>query len=243
MAHLVRTGWTCPECSRTFARQHQWHSCIELSLETALATASDHAVSLYRAFEDTMRTCGPFRIHPQKTRIAFINTMTFASARLARRWIDVMLITAEPIDDRRIRTLECYGPTTFTNGVRIAEIDDLDAAFRRWACDSLRRGSQETHEPAAHVEALVGRPLELVVVPLRGEVVDADGVLVVRIPRYAADVFQAHPSVGVRLIGHDVRGLVEAGDDRWWVRLPPQTLESLGLGAGDGVDVTLRADL
>lgn len=32
--------WTCPECARTFANTHQWHSCIELTLEEKLAEAS-----------------------------------------------------------------------------------------------------------------------------------------------------------------------------------------------------------
>jgi hypothetical protein len=73
-------------------------------LEAKLAAASDHVVDLCRELHAAMSACGQFRIHPQKTRIAFISTMTFAGARLARRWMDVSLITPEPIDDPRIRS-------------------------------------------------------------------------------------------------------------------------------------------
>ena len=233
--------WTCPECSRTFANNNQWHSCIQLSLDAKLAAASDHAVGLYRHVEAALAACGDFRIHPQKTRIAFISNMTFASVRLARRWIDISLIAPEPIDDPRIRTLECYGSTSFGHGLRIAEPEDLTDDVREWLCISLRRGDQVTLDPAALVEPLTGRPLELVMVPLRCKVIERSGTLAVAIPRYAAEVFEAHPAVQAKVARQNTSGIVEARADGWWVSFQHGTLESLGLGVGDSTDVFLQA--
>jgi hypothetical protein len=116
-------------------------------LEAKLAAASDHVVDLCRELHAAMSACGQFRIHPQKTRIAFISTMTFAGARLARRWMDVSLITPEPIDDPRIRSWS-YGPTSFAQGLRIAEVKDLDADVREWLCISLRRSDPAHRGPS-----------------------------------------------------------------------------------------------
>lgn len=235
--------WTCPACSRSFVNRHQWHSCVELSLDAALADASDRAVALYGAVAAAIGDCGVARVHPQRTRIAFISSMTFASVALARRWVDVTLITESPIDDPRIRSLECYGPTSFAHTVRLVEVTDLDDDVRRWLCRSLRRGDRTTLDPTADVEPLAGRPLELVTVPLRCELVRRDGRLALRIPRYAADVFAAHPEVVARIGRDHVGGRVRRGGGGWSVDIPVGTLEAAGLGEGEMVDAFLRADL
>ncbi len=235
--------WTCPQCGRTFANRHQWHSCIQLSLSAVLAGASEQSAELYRRFEAAVAACGPFRIHPQKTRIAFISTMTFASARLARRWVDISLITSEPIDDPRIRGLDCYGPTSFGHTLRIAEPGELDADVRAWLCAARRRGARETLDPAAHVQPLVGRPLELVRVPLRCVASRADDTVALAVPRYAAEVFQLHPAVVARLAGQQIPGVVAWSAEGPRLLLDTARAGDQGIADGDAVDVFLRADL
>lgn len=236
--------WTCRECGRRFANKHQWHSCIELSVESALAGATDQAQRLYDAVRQAVSECGPFRIHPQKTRLSFITTMTFAGVKLARRWVDVSFITAEPIDDVRIRSIECYGPTSFGHSVRIHDVEQLDSNLRAWLCRSWRRGNQETLDPDAHVTPITGHALGLVVVPLRVRVVEHGDDLAVKIPRYAAEVFADHPNTRARIARATLPGTIEAADDRWLFRpLQRHGLRELGFGAGDPVDAFLRADL
>ncbi len=235
--------WTCRSCGRQFANKHQWHSCVKLSLESALAGASDHARQLYHATERVVAACGPFRIHPQKTRIAFVTTMTFAGVKLARRWVDVSFITAEPIDDIRITRLECYGPTSFGHTIRIRDTEQLDSTVSAWLCESWRRGNQESLDPDAHVRPLGGRALELVIVPLRTFVVEHGEDLVLKLPRYAAEIFAAHPTAQARIAKHVVHGLIEAAEDQWRFRPLGPGLRESGLGRGDAVDVSLRAAL
>jgi hypothetical protein len=92
---------------------------------------------------------GDFRIHSQKTRIAFISRMSFASVKLARRWVDLAFIMPNPIDDPRIRRIELYGPTSFSHHVRLGEVEQVDRAVRGWLAEALRRGDQETLNPRA----------------------------------------------------------------------------------------------
>ncbi len=231
--------WTCPECGRTFVNRNQWHSCVPLTIEEALADASDLAVELYQAIETALEECGEFRVHPQKTRIAFISVMTFAGVRLARRWVDLSFITPRPIDRPRIRSLVCYGPTSFGHDVRVARAVEVDDELEQWLCMALRRGDQESLDPTASVEPLTGRSLELVRVPLAIEVSVGTAIA---IPRYAAEVFEACESVIVRRGGADAPAWVEGGDHPRLIG-PPGWLERLELSLDDRADITLRADV
>ncbi len=229
--------WTCPACRRRFANTNQWHACTDLSVDEHLAGRSELAVSLYRAVEQAVADCGTFRVHAQQTRIAFIETMTFGGVKLARGWVDVSFITPQPIDDPRIRRLEVYGPTSFGSTIRLSALDELDADVRHWLCDAYGRGTQETLDPGAEVEPLVGHALAVAVVPLASRVT-ADGHL--HIPAWAAACLSEAPSLDARLEGdHHTAHLVDTGDGQA-IGLDGDVLAALGLGEGDRVDVVLR---
>lgn len=228
--------WTCPDCGRQFANRKQAHSCVTITLDEHLAV-SPAAVELYEAVAAALRDCGEYRIHPQKTRIAFITTMTFASVRLAQRWVDLGLITPEPIEDNRIAKVDLYGPTSFASELRLRSIADVDADVREWLCIAYERGLQETLDTAAMVEPVTGLTLERLRVPLASTVVPHGDDLALALPRYAMDVFGAHPAVRVRIKGETLDG--EITEDGALI----VDVASLGLGEGDPVDVTLRADV
>ncbi|MDH3249478.1 MAG: DUF5655 domain-containing protein [Acidimicrobiia bacterium] len=234
--------WTCSECGRTFLNSHQWHSCIDLALEEKLETATGRAVAMYRVVEAAVRRCGEFRIHPQKSRIAFISVMTFAGVRLANDWVDVSFIAPTPIDDEKIRSVTCYGPTSFAHTVRIADAADVDDRVCEWLCIAKRRGDQDTLDPQAMVEPVTGRVLDRLSVPVRAEVVTRAGRLVLKPPRYALDVFELQPALQASVRGDVIDATAEFSDGDGWIDCDP-ALEHVGLGEGDLVDVTLRAAL
>ncbi len=235
--------WTCPTCGRRFANVNQWHSCGKAELDEILAGHTDHAVGIYRAVESALAGAGDFRIHPQKTRIAFISRMSFASVKLARRWVDLAFIVPYPIDAPRIRRIELYGPTSFGHHLRLEEVDQVDREVRGWLAEALRRGDQETLDSRARVEPVVGRPLEIMIVPLRTRVLRYGDELALRLPRYAAEAFDAHRPVDARIAGTHLSGRVEptpAGDI---LVFDHAELGRLGLGEGDDTDAFLTADL
>ena len=228
--------WTCPDCGRQFANRNQAHSCVTITIEEYLADASPLAVELYEAVEAAVRECGVVRVHPQRTRVAFINTMSFAAIRLARRWVDLSLITPTPIDDRRIRRVELFGPTSFGNQIRLESLDDLDADVRDWLCVAYARGLRETLDPTAPVAPVTGDTLERLRVPLASKVVAHGDRLAVSLPRYAVQAFAVHRAVMVQVAGRKVKGEIDESG------VLIVDLGGSGLGQGDPVDITLTAD-
>lgn len=238
----MRDLWECAECGRRFVNPRQWHSCGNPELDEILAAASDEAAAIYEAVEKALRDAGDFRVHPQKTRIAFISRMTFGGVRLARRWADLSFIVERALDDPRIRRIELYGPTSFGHEVRLTGPEAVDDDVRGWLALALRRGDQETLDSRAPVEPAVGRTLEVLLVPLRSRVIGHDSGLALHLPRFAAEVFDAHPQVLARIGGHRYPGTVAEVDGGGVLTLDVG-LTSLGLGLDDPVDVFLTADV
>ncbi len=234
--------WTCPSCERQFANTNQWHSCIEMAVEEHLAPKTELAVGIYRAVEAALLVCGEFRVHPQKTQIAFIARMTFGGVKLARRWADLSFILPAPVDDPRIRSIELYGPTSFGHRLRLEAAAEVDRDVRRWLCEAHRRGLQDTLDPAAEVDAAVGHVLEHMMVPLRTRVVAHPDGLALGLPQYAAQAFGAHPFVLARIRGAHYPGEIQKQADRPVLWLA-EALVQLGLGLGDEADAFLTADL
>ena len=226
--------WTCPDCGRAFANRSQWHSCLDLSVEDHLSDKSELAVSIYRAVVESLEHCGQFRVHSQKTRIAFISRMTFAGVKLARRWADLSFITATPVDDRRIRRLELYGPTSWGHTIRLDDPEALDDEVLEWLCESLRRGDRETLDSNAEVVPLTGHLLSVFWTGFRAQV--AGGTI--RFPGYVSEALALADEVVVRISGVDHR--VSLADDHGvaYFEAPPE----LGLGSGDHVDVFVRVE-
>ena len=216
--------WECPDCRRRFVHVRQWHSCGNPDLDDVLEEASDEARLIYEAIVDAIGRAGEFRIHPQKTRISFITRMTFASVKLARRWVDLSFIVERAVDDARIRRIEVYGPTSFNHEIRVGSPTDVDRGLSGWLAAARRRGDQETLDPRARVEPLVGRPLEVVLVPLRTKVVDHGDRLGLSLPRHAVEVFEAHPRVIARMGRDRYPGTIEPMGDRSVLRLPRESL-------------------
>jgi len=234
--------WTCRSCHRRFANVNQWHSCVEMALEEHLASKSELAVALYQAVESALTACGDFRIHPQKTRVAFIARMTFAGVQLAKRWVDLSFILPAPLEDIRVREIQLYGPTSFGHRVRLTDPGEVDTDVRAWLCDARTRGDQETLDPTAHVEEVVGRALERLLAPLRTRVVANQDGLALAVPKHVAQAFGAHPYVLARIRGDYYPGDIRIVEGQPRLVLA-DALERVGLGLGDEADAYLKADL
>lgn len=240
----MSSSWVCPDCARQFANRSQWHSCGNRELDDVPAGSTEDFMAIYLAVGATLADHGEFRVHPQKTRIAFISRMTFASVKLARRWADLSFILPYPVDHARIRRIDLYGPTSFAHEIRLDSAADVDASVGRWLAEALRRGDQETLDAGAHVDPVVGRPLELLRVPLAARVVETtDGGLSLRVPRYAAEAFDAHPLVFVRVAGAHHIAQIEATDAGGVLSFDSDVLRQLGLAPGDHIDAVLSADI
>lgn len=234
--------WSCRQCGRTFANANQWHACTDLSVEDRLAEESAEAVALYRTIVAELESHGPFRIHPQRSRIAFIATMTFASVRFARSWVDLSLITAKPIASDRVRAVDLYGPTTFDSTVRLSAVAQVDDDLRTWLGHAYARGIRKTLDSHASVGTVRDPIRDVLRVPLVARVgVEPDGTRYLIVPAYAAEALGHRSDVTVDLAGGG-RVLAMTERDGTWHTIVgiDSALATRGLGDGDDVEVVLR---
>ncbi len=230
--------WTCPDCGRSFANKNQWHACQTTTVDEFLDQKSDLAVSIYHSVVSALERAGEFRIHPQKTRIAFISRMTFAGLSLARRWVDLAFILDEPLEQERIRRLELFGPTSWGHAIRLTGPDEVDEDIEAWLARALRRGEQLTLDSSAEVEPLSMPQLEIFWTGFSAIVERSGDDLIVALPGYVAEALALIDEVMVRVKG--VRNAVTITRDRSrsLIVLDP----SLGLGEGDTTDVFIEVD-
>ncbi|MGD2102212.1 MAG: DUF5655 domain-containing protein [Acidimicrobiia bacterium] len=228
----ARPMWTCPDCGRSFVNTNQAHACQTTTVDDYLVGKTDHAVSIYKAVVAALETAGDFRIHPQKTRIAFISRMTFGGVSLARKWADVGFILPEPLDDGRIRRLELYGPTSWGHSVRLDSPDDVDDDVRSWLAAALLRGDQETLDPSHEVTPLNMRQLEIFWTGFRAKVSGER----VALPGYVADALALVDHVSAQVGGNKADAILQRSGGVTYVAVDP-TLE---LGEGDETDVFLK---
>jgi Domain of unknown function (DUF5655) len=139
--------WTCPRCGRSFASRNQTHACTAVTVEEHLRGKSDTAIEIYRAFERAVMLQGKSRPHATKTRIAFINRMTFAGAAFGSAHLNVSLILPQWVDHPRFNRVDLYGPVSYGQRLRLTAPEQVDAELSGWLRQSYRRGLQDEMTP------------------------------------------------------------------------------------------------
>jgi Domain of unknown function (DUF5655) len=139
--------WTCPRCGRSFASRNQTHACTPVTVEEHLRGKSEAATLIYRALEEAMLLQGESRVHATKSRIAFINRMTFASATLGSGHVDATLILPEWVDHPRFDRIDLYGAVTYAQRLRLTSGGAVDAELGGWLREAYHRGLHEDMTP------------------------------------------------------------------------------------------------
>lgn len=224
--------WTCPACGRSFANRNQAHACQTTTVDDYLSGKTEHAISIYETVVTALNEAGEFRIHPQKTRIAFISRMSFAGVSLAREWADLSFILPEPLDDARVRKLELYGPTSWGHSIRLGASVDVDEDVRRWLGEALRRGDQDTLDPSHEVTPLNSRQLEVFWTGFRAKVGDGR----ITLPGYVGEALAFVDHVSAQIGGSKSDTTLGRVSGITFLDVDPST----GLGEGDEADVFLR---
>jgi hypothetical protein len=120
--------WKCPKCARFFANRKQSHFCSRYTLREHLAGRRPVAVALFRHFTKLVKLCGPVRVVPEKTRIAFQVRMSFAAVSLRRDRIVGHVVLARRLENSRF---------TKIGGLLHQRVKDL----RAFPLDLLRENS------------------------------------------------------------------------------------------------------
>jgi hypothetical protein len=134
--------WKCPKCARFFANRKQSHFCSRYTLREHLAGKSPVAVALFRDFTKLVKRCGPVRVVPEKTRIAFQVRMSFAAVSLRRDRIVGHVVLARRLENSRFTKIEYISPRNHVHSLRFYSREELDREVLAWLREAYRVGQQ-----------------------------------------------------------------------------------------------------
>ncbi|MEJ2152154.1 MAG: DUF5655 domain-containing protein [Gemmatimonadota bacterium] len=143
---MTRGLWTCPQCGNTFTTPNQWHSCGQFDLEAHFESVDEEVELRYQRFAGMVRSCGPVRIIPQKTRIAFQVRTRFAILTPYKSHVIGGLILDEPIKSDRFTKVESCGPHAHEHTFRLGKLEELDDEFMGWIRRAYSVGTQRSLE-------------------------------------------------------------------------------------------------
>jgi hypothetical protein len=98
---------------------------------------------IFRAVRRAVRECGPVKVLPEKTRIAFQVRMSFAQVTPRKRWLDGHVVLARRLAHARFRRIDTISPRNHVHHFRLASPSEVDAEFRAWLREAYAVGAQE----------------------------------------------------------------------------------------------------
>jgi Domain of unknown function (DUF5655) len=134
--------WKCSECGRLFANRNQSHFCSTYTLREHLAGKTAPAVALFREFLRLLKCCGPVRVVPEKTRIAFQVRMSFAAVSLRRDRIVGHIVLARRLENPRFTKIEYISPRNHVHSFSFYSREELDREVLAWLREAYRVGQQ-----------------------------------------------------------------------------------------------------
>ena len=140
---MKRPMWRCTKCGRKFANRNQSHSCGRHDLEHHFVGKPPAIRALFRAVLAELRTIGPVRVLPEKTRIAFQARMSFAQLTPRQKWIDGHVVLARRLEHERFRRIQTFSPRNHVHFFRLTKPADIDSVFHAWLAEAYLVGKQD----------------------------------------------------------------------------------------------------
>jgi hypothetical protein len=135
--------WQCPKCGERFTTRNQAHSCGTFDLDALFAGSEPVVRQLYDRFVRVVRSCGPVRVIPQKTRIAFQVRMRFAALVPQKSALRGHLVLAQRYPSARFSKIETLSPHCHVHAFRLRSESDFDRPFCDLIGAAYRVGRQE----------------------------------------------------------------------------------------------------
>ena len=135
--------WQCPECGRSFANRNQTHSCSNVSLESHFTGKSEKVRELFDELAGLIKKCGPVKVLPEKTRIAFQVRMSFIAVQVRRDYLIGHFVFGRRVENRRFSRVETFSPRNHLHAFRVNSLSDLDGEFAAWIREAYAVGEQK----------------------------------------------------------------------------------------------------
>jgi len=140
-AARTRPLWRCEQCGRAFANRNQTHACGRHDLD-ALFEGRDEARILFDLLLDHVRRCGPVKVLPEKTRIAFQVRMSFMAVTPRKSSLAGHFVLARRTEHPRFARIETISARNQVHHFKIETPDDLDDQFDQWIAEAYAVGEQ-----------------------------------------------------------------------------------------------------
>jgi hypothetical protein len=144
-----RSLWKRPKCGEQFVTANIWHSCGRFSLKQLLSKSDPSVRHILRKLTKMVRSCGPVRVIPQKTRLVFTTRVRFLAVYLRKRALELGIELPERNPHPRFHKIESYTKRMHGHYLRITVESQLDAQFRNWLRRSYRLGEQKLPRKSA----------------------------------------------------------------------------------------------
>jgi uncharacterized protein DUF5655 len=135
--------WRCPECGRSFANRNQSHSCSDVTLESHFTGKSENVRRLFDALSAMIEKCGPVKILPETTRIAFQVRMSFIAVQVRRNHLIGHFVFARRVEHPRFTRVETFSPRNHLHAFRLDTLTELDAEVAAWIREAYAVGEQK----------------------------------------------------------------------------------------------------
>lgn len=141
--------WRCPTCRRGFANKSQSHFCSKVTLAAHFKNKPPATRALFNAFLAAVRTHGPVKVLPEKTRIAFQVRMSFAAVMTRRGYLRGHLVLASRHPARCFHRIETISPRNHVHHFELRAVAQLQGDLRALIAAAYKVGRQDhlEHQP------------------------------------------------------------------------------------------------
>ena len=131
------TGWTCPACSRLFARRRQSHECAPaLGLDEYFSTGPEWERPVFEAVLAHLESLGPMQVEPVSVGIFIKSGGGFVELRPMTRWTAMWFPMERVITHPRIVRKPVPSGRRVYHVVNLRSRDDVDGQVRDWLSES-----------------------------------------------------------------------------------------------------------
>jgi len=98
---------------------------------------------LFDALEVMIKKCGPVKVLPEKTRIAFQVRMSFIAVQVRQNYLVGHFVFARRVEHPRFTRVETFSPRNHLHAFRLDRLAELDDEFARWVREAYAVGEQK----------------------------------------------------------------------------------------------------
>ena len=98
---------------------------------------------MFDALATMIKKCGPVKILPEKTRIAFQVRMSFIAVQVRRDYLIGHFVFARRVEHPRFTRVETFSQRNHLHAFRVNSLKELDDEFAAWVHEAYAVGEQK----------------------------------------------------------------------------------------------------